>query len=118
MDGGPNSAKANQETEVTPKGTENAQNKQVTLAQENEEQVDTPPSNKEKGEAIQTEAIQGSPSNPSYAEIARKKPIESFGSSEDETYERQTKKKQEGNPAKKRGRRRQKDSKHKEVKLQ
>jgi len=56
------------------------------------EQADTPPLNKEGGEAIQIEANQGSPSNPSYAEIARKKPVESSGSLEDETYERPSKK--------------------------
>lgn len=82
----PNSTKSNQEMEIIPNGTESVQNNQV-LSQENVEQVDTLPSNKEEGEAIQIEATQGSPSNPSYVEIARKKPVESSGSSEDETYE-------------------------------
>lgn len=92
MDGGPSSSNVNQEMEVNPKGTERAQNNQAIPSQENEEQGDTPPSNKEVGEPIQIEANQGSPSNPSYVEIARKKLVESSGSSEDETYERQTKK--------------------------
>lgn len=92
MAGGPSSAKSNQETEATPNGTISAQINQVTLLQENVEQADIPPPNKEGGEAIQNEANQGSPSNPSYAEIARKKPVESSISSEDETYERLTKK--------------------------
>ena len=47
----------------------------------------TPPSN-EGEKAVQVEVTQGSPSNPSYAEVAKKKAIESSGSSEDETYER------------------------------
>ena len=78
--------------EATPNGTESVQINQVNLTQENVEQADTPPSNKEGGEATQIDTNQGSPSNPSYAEIARKKPVESSGSSEDETYERLLKK--------------------------
>ena len=38
------------------------------------------------------EENQGSPTNPSYAEIARKKPAASSSSSEDEFYERPSKK--------------------------
>jgi hypothetical protein len=92
MTGGPSSSRTGQETEAIPSGTVSAQNNQVNPTQENVEQADTPPSNKEGGEPIQIEANQGSPSNPSYAEIARKKPVESSGSSEDETYERPSKK--------------------------
>jgi len=70
------------------------------------EQADTPPSNKEGREPVQTEANQGSPSNPSYAEIARKKPVESSGSSEDETYEQ---------PSKKEGRKSRKEKREEEA---
>ena len=70
------------------------------------DQADTPPSNKEGREPVQTEDNQGSPSNPSYAEIARKKLVESSGSSEDETYEK---------PSKKEGRKSRKEKREEEA---
>eukprot|EP00253_Pinus_taeda_P028094 PITA_28094 len=88
----PSPSKANQETEVNPKDVEKDQANQAILSQENEEQEDTSIPNKEVEEVIQREINLGSPLNPTYAEIIKKKPIESSSSSEDEVYERQSKK--------------------------
>ena len=55
---------------------------------------------------MQTEVIQDSPSKPSYAEATRKKAIEISGSSEDETYER---------PSKRAGRKSHKEMREEEV---
>jgi hypothetical protein len=90
--GGPSRIRKGQDTEVLSKGTESVQNTQANTAQGNEEQAEIPSSNEEGGNANQSEANQGSPTNPSYAEIARKKPVESSESSEDETFERPLKK--------------------------
>ena len=51
-------------------------------------QVETIPPSKDGGEATQFESTQGSPSNPSYAEVTRNKEVVSSESSEDETFER------------------------------
>lgn len=88
----PSTSKANQETEVNPKDADKDQANQPILNQENEEQEDTSIPNKEVEEVIQREINQGSPLNPTYAEIIKKKPIESSSSSEDEVYERHAKK--------------------------
>lgn len=49
--------------------------------------METPPTSKEGGVDIQIEATQGSPSNPTYAEIIKKKAVESSESSEEEFFE-------------------------------
>jgi hypothetical protein len=89
--GAPGSSKNNQEKDATPKELENTQNNPAGATQENQVQTEAPPLNKEGGAAIQVEASQGSPPNPSYAEITRKKQVDSSGSSEDETFERPSK---------------------------
>jgi hypothetical protein len=92
LTGGPSSDRNGIETDDTSKGTTNAQNKRAKLTEENGDQVEEPPSSKGGGEAHHIKSNQGTPSNPSYAEIAKKIPEESSGSSEDETFERPSKK--------------------------
>ena len=92
MTGGQPSSKGNQEAEAPPNAPEGEQDIQANLNQENKEQPASSPSNKEREETVQLEENQGSPTNPSYAEIARKKPVVSSSSSEDEFYERPSKK--------------------------
>lgn len=77
-----------QETGDNEKGSEEAQPDLPTKAQANENPEETPPKNKEAGGEIHTEANQGSPSSPTYADIAKKKPAISSESSEEELYER------------------------------
>ena len=84
----PSSANPIQEKDPIPNGKESSQIKPAKTALENLEHTGSPISNKEGREEIQLEASQGSPSNPSYAEFKRKKPVDSSGSSEDEIYER------------------------------
>ena len=69
-------------------GTEGAQIDPANNVQENEDQVEATPPSKEGGVAIQIEATQGSPSNPTYAKFKKKKAPESSESSEDEIFER------------------------------
>eukprot|EP00253_Pinus_taeda_P017979 PITA_17979 len=71
---------------------ENRQSKSATIAPENLDQNVPPISNKEDEEMAQLEVPQGSPSNPSYADVTRKKPAESSDSSEEENYEQPTRK--------------------------
>jgi hypothetical protein len=80
-----------QDKDAAQRGTTNAQVKQAKQIVENGGQAETPPSFKVGGKELQTGDNQDSPSNPSYAEIAKKKPEESSGSSEDETFERPSK---------------------------
>eukprot|EP00253_Pinus_taeda_P004488 PITA_04488 len=77
-----------QETVEISKGTEGVQTDPPNKAQENEDHVEAPPSSKEGGVAIQIEASQGSPPNPTYAEVTKKKAVESSESSEEEFFER------------------------------
>jgi hypothetical protein len=90
--GGSNRIRKGQDKEVVSKGTESEQNIQAESAQGKEKQAEIPTSNEEGGNENQSAANQGSPSNPSYAEMARKKPVESSDTSEDESFERPTKK--------------------------
>lgn len=87
----PSSSKPNQEDEANAKGTASTQINPAASDQENLVQAESTPPSKEGEKAMQTEVTQGSPSNPSYVEVTRKKAIESSGSSEDETYERPSK---------------------------
>jgi hypothetical protein len=89
--GATGSLKKTQEQEIIPKEIEIQQNNQEGTANENQELTEAPPLNKDKGAENQVVAPQGSPLNPSYAEITRPKQPESAGSSEDETLERPTK---------------------------
>jgi len=89
--GATGSLKKTQEQEINPKEIEIQQNNQAGTAIENQEQPEAPSLNKDKEAEIQVVASQGSPLNPSYAEITRPKQTESAGSSEDETLERPTK---------------------------
>eukprot|EP00253_Pinus_taeda_P024339 PITA_24339 len=75
-------------------------------AQENEDHVEAPPS-KEGGVTIQIEASQGSPRNPTYAEVTKKKAVESSESSEEELLER---------PLKRSGRKSRKEKREEEAK--
>jgi hypothetical protein len=70
----------------------NDQDRNAKQTEESGEQAETSPSFKVGGKEIQIGNKQGSPSNPSYAEITKKKPEESSGSSEDESFERPSKK--------------------------
>jgi len=56
------------------------------------DQSDPPNSNKEEEELAHPEVPQGSPSNPTHADVTRKKPAESSDSSEEENYEQPTRK--------------------------
>jgi hypothetical protein len=89
--GATGSFKKIQEQEINPKEIEIPQDNHTGATNENQEQTEAPSLNKEKGAEIQAVASQGSPLNPSYAEITRPKQIESAGSSEDETFECPTK---------------------------
>lgn len=106
LSGAPRSFKPNQEKEVIPKGTKKTQTTPTSPTQENLEQIAVPPSIKEGEEATQVEPTQGSPSNPSYADVTRKNSKESSGSSEDETFER---------PSKRAGRKSHKELREEEV---
>ena len=89
--GATGSNKKTQEQEIIPKEIEIQQNNQEGTANEIQELPEAPPLNKDRGAENQVVAPQGSPPNPSYAEITRPKQPESAGSSEDETLERPTK---------------------------
>ena len=73
------------------KGAEKTQTIPTSSTQENLEQIAVPSPIKEGEEATQVEPTQRSPSSPSYADVTKKKPEESSGSSEDETFERPSK---------------------------
>eukprot|EP00253_Pinus_taeda_P028881 PITA_28881 len=84
----PSSSKPTQEGEANTKGSASTQIDPAAPEHENRVQEESTPPSKEGNKAIQVKVTQGSPSNPSYAEVTRKKAIEISGSSEDETYER------------------------------
>jgi hypothetical protein len=88
----PSSDSNEKEKDAGQKGTVNVQNKHAKQTEENGEQTETSPPAKVGGKELQIEDNQGNPPNPSYAEIAKKNPEESSGSSEDETFERPSKK--------------------------
>ena len=83
-----NTTTPTQEAGENAKGTEEVQSDPPNKDQEKENHVETPPASKEGGGDIQIEATQCSPSNPTYAEITKKKVVESSESSEEEFYER------------------------------
>jgi hypothetical protein len=78
--------------EKSSNNKESRQIKPTTTAPENLDQSAPPNSNKENEEMAHLEVPQGSPSNPSYADVTRKKPAESSDSSEEENYEQPTRK--------------------------
>ena len=80
-----------QETEESLKETEGAHIDPPTAAQENENQREVSPPSKEGEVANQFEVPHGSPPNPTYAEVTKKKAVESSESSEEEIYERPSK---------------------------
>jgi hypothetical protein len=86
----PSSSNPNQEKDSNNK--EIRQEKPTTTDPENLDQSDPPNSNKEEEETAHPEVPQGSPSNPTYADVTRKKPAESSDSSEEENYEQPTRK--------------------------
>ena len=73
-------------------GKENSQDKAATTNQESQAHPGPPITPQDGGAKSPPEATQGSPSNPSYADVTRKKPTDSSESSEDETFEQPSKK--------------------------
>eukprot|EP00253_Pinus_taeda_P026917 PITA_26917 len=80
-----------QESEETAKETEEAQIGPSNQGPGREEHEEASPLSKEGGDDIQIEATQGSPSNPTYTEVTKKKAVQSSESSEEEFFERPTK---------------------------
>jgi hypothetical protein len=89
--GGLGSTKSTQEKDAATKEPEIPQNNTAGVTKENQAHTEDPPINEEEGAPKQVEASQGTPPNPSYAEITKKKHVDSAGSSEDETFERSSK---------------------------
>jgi hypothetical protein len=92
MNASHSSDSSDKEKEAAPKETVNDQDKNEKQTEGKSKQAENTQPNKEGGDEPQSGDKQCSPQNLTYAEIAKKKPEESSGSSEDETFERPSKK--------------------------